>query len=54
LHAGIHASWQRGNRNVLAVAPCGAGKTVNMANENVLEPGASVDIAHRQELAGIT
>lgn len=50
LHAGIHASWRRGNLNVLAVAPCGAGKTVNMANENSLEPGASVDIAHRQEL----
>lgn len=50
LHAAIHSSWQRGNRNVLAVAPCGAGKTVNMAHENSIEPGASVDIAHRQEL----
>lgn len=46
----IRGAWQKGARNVLAVAPCGAGKTVNMAEENTVEPGASIDIAHRSEL----
>lgn len=46
----IDAEWQRGARNVCAVAPCGAGKTVNMAMKNTREPGASINIAHRQEL----
>jgi superfamily II DNA or RNA helicase len=37
-------------RNVLAVAPCGAGKTINMAAKFHAHNGASVAIAHRQEL----
>ncbi len=45
LHAG-------GARNVLAVSPTGSGKTVMMADHNLQHPGASLNIAHRQELVG--
>ena len=46
----ITAAHNAGARNVLAVAPCGAGKTVNMAQKFKAHVGASVGIAHRQEL----
>lgn len=46
----INGAWAAGARNVLAVAPCGAGKTVNMAHKFLSHLGASVGIAHRQEL----
>lgn len=55
----VHREWEDlaerlygGKRlgNVLAVAPTGAGKTVIFSHEMAAEPGASVAIAHRQEL----
>lgn len=46
----INRAWAAGAHNVLAVAPCGAGKTVNMAHKFQHHIGASVGIAHRQEL----
>lgn len=48
----IYAAWQDGARNVLAVAPTGAGKTKIKAAifAEVRQP--SVAIAHRQELVG--
>lgn len=50
LHDGIRAQWAAGHRNVLAVAPTGSGKTVLFSHMLTEEPGASVAIAHRQEL----
>lgn len=52
LNADIHAQWAAGARNVLARAPTGSGKTVCMAWENATHAGASINIAHRQELVG--
>lgn len=46
----IYARWQRGVRNVLAVSPTGSGKTVLFSDILHSAPGASVAIAHRQEL----
>jgi superfamily II DNA or RNA helicase len=48
----ITAAWQSGAQNVMAVLPCGGGKTVIFANRINQHPGASVAIAHRQELVG--
>jgi superfamily II DNA or RNA helicase len=50
LKTDVYASWQQGYRNVVAVAPTGAGKTATMASMAVdfAEPTAA--IAHRQEL----
>lgn len=50
IQSGVFEAWQSGNRNVLAVAPTGAGKTAIMSSvvRNIPEP--SVSIAHRQEL----
>jgi DNA repair protein RadD len=48
----IYASWNAGASNVLAVSATGSGKTVlfsDIASEN---QGATVAIAHRQELVG--
>lgn len=50
LSDGIAAQWAGGARNVLAVAPTGAGKTVLFAHKLRQHVGASVAIAHRQEL----
>lgn len=50
LEAGIYAQWQAGARNVLAVLPTGGGKTVLFAKILADTNGASVAIAHRQEL----
>lgn len=52
LNDDIHAAFDRGARTVLAELPTGGGKTVCMAHENAEEKGASIDIAHRQELVG--
>lgn len=46
----IYAAWQSGARNVLAVLPTGAGKTVLFAKILADHDGASCAIAHRQEL----
>ena len=50
LEAAIYRSWQAGHRNVLAVAPTGAGKTVLFSKILFDHPGAAAAIAHRQEL----
>lgn len=50
LHDAIRAEWAAGHDNVLAVAPTGSGKTVLFSTMLAEEPGASVAIAHRQEL----
>lgn len=46
----IYAAWNSGARNVLAVLPTGAGKTVLFAKILADHIGASCAIAHRQEL----
>lgn len=46
----IYQAWQAGARNVLAVLPTGAGKTVLFAKILADHNGASCAIAHRQEL----
>lgn len=48
----IIASWNFGYQNILAVAPCGAGKTVMMADIFHDHTGPAIAIAHRQELVG--
>lgn len=48
----IYAAWQSGAINVLAVLPTGAGKTVCFSHVMGQHQGASVAIAHRQELVG--
>lgn len=48
----IHAAWDAGARNVLAVAPTGSGKTVLFSDVLTKHNGAGVAIAHRQELVG--
>lgn len=50
LREGVLSAWADGARNVLAVAPTGAGKTVLMASLLAEHRGASCVIAHRQEL----
>lgn len=50
--AGIYGAWASGNQNVLAVLPTGAGKTVCFSSVMSQHQGASVAIAHRQELIG--
>lgn len=46
----IMQRWSDGHRNVLAVLPTGAGKTVLFSSILADEPGASCAVAHRQEL----
>lgn len=46
----IYASWNAGNRNVLAVLPTGGGKTIIFAHILKNHQGAACVIAHRQEL----
>lgn len=46
----IERAWNGGARNVLAVAPCSFGKTVVFSHKMRKFAGASVAIAHRQEL----
>lgn len=51
LKAGIFREWGEGRRNVLAVAPTGAGKTVLFADiVNSVNGTAAAVIAHRAEL----
>lgn len=50
LCADIHAAWDAGKINVMPVAATGSGKTVVLSHEMQLEAGASIAIAHRQEL----
>lgn len=47
-----YTSWNNGNRNVLAVAPTGSGKTVFFSSIITESVGAVCAIAHRQELIG--
>jgi len=42
--------WGEGPQNIVLVAPTGAGKTVMFSKILSDEPGASIAIAHRQEL----
>jgi len=46
----IYAAWHAGARNVLAVAATGSGKTVIFSDILHEHKGATVAIAHRQEL----
>lgn len=48
----IRNAWNSGKKNVLAVLPTGAGKTVTFADVISEHKGASCAIAHRQELVG--
>lgn len=50
LNGEIRAHWNAGQRNVVAQLPTGGGKTVNMADLFAHHQGASIGIAHRQEL----
>lgn len=51
LIAAIHDAWDGGHRNVLAVMPTGAGKTVAFSALNA-DATPSCTIVHRQELVG--
>jgi DNA repair protein RadD len=50
LEADIYSAWHAGAENVMPVAPTGSGKTVVISKIMYDEPGASIAIAHRQEL----
>ena len=52
LDQAIIDAWAAGHQNVLAVLGCGGGKTPVAANRLWQHQGASVAIAHRQELVG--
>jgi len=48
----IYYAWDAGAKNVMPVAATGSGKTVVISKLLLDEPGASIAIAHRQELVG--
>jgi len=48
----IDAEWANGARNVCAVMPTGAGKTVLFTHKIGAEPGVAFSLVHRQELVG--
>lgn len=50
LEENCYATWDRGARNIMPVAPTGFGKTVLFAKFMLDEPGASTALAHRGEL----
>lgn len=50
LESDIHAAWNAGALNVMPVSATGSGKTVVIGKIMYDEPGASIAIAHRQEL----
>ena len=50
LEVNVYAAWDAGSRNVLAVSATGSGKTVLFSHVILQHQGASVAIAHRQEL----
>jgi len=52
LKTDVYASWNAGNRNVLAVSPTGSGKTVTMQAITDDFVGMTWSIAHRRELVG--
>lgn len=52
LYTAAHEAWQAGHRNVLTVLSTGGGKTCIFSKIIHAHPGASVAIAHRQELVG--
>jgi DNA repair protein RadD len=52
LNTDIRHQWAGGAQNVLAVCPTGGGKTVCMSEIAQEHNGASLGIAHRQELVG--
>ncbi len=54
LESAVYEAWRNGARAVLAVAPTGAGKTVLFSKFLADNVGASVAIAHRQELVSQT
>jgi len=52
VETGVYAEWRAGARNVIAVMPTGAGKTVLFSKIMADQTRPSVAIAHRQELVG--
>lgn len=50
LEADIYSAWGAGAQNVMPVAATGSGKTVVLSKIMYEESGASIAIAHRQEL----
>lgn len=50
LERDVYAAWQAGKVNVMPVAATGSGKTVVLSKMILDNDGASVAIAHRQEL----
>jgi len=50
--AAVRRDWDAGARNVLWVAPPGAGKTFMFGTEIAEEPTPSIAVAHRRELIG--
>ena len=50
LESEIYQAWNNGAVNVMPVAATGSGKTVLLSKILYDEPGASIAIAHRQEL----
>ena len=50
LEQNIYSAWSNGAVNVMPVAATGSGKTVVLSKILYDEPGASIAIAHRQEL----
>lgn len=50
LERDIYGEWESGAQNVMPVAATGSGKTVVLSKFMHDEPGASIAIAHRQEL----
>ena len=50
LESNIYSAWTQGAVNVMPVAATGSGKTVVLSKILYDEPGASIAIAHRQEL----
>lgn len=52
LEQDIHAAWNNGARNVMAVAATGAGKTTVFSSVIRNHRGPSIAIAHRHELVG--
>jgi DNA repair protein RadD len=50
LESNIYSAWGAGAQNVMPVSATGSGKTVVISKFLYDEPGASIGIAHRQEL----
>ena len=50
LKSDIQLSWENGSKNVLAVLPCGGGKTVIFSKLIAEHKGACCAIAHRDQI----